>query len=184
VTDDEVVERLLLGIDAYDRDGGLVYDEIFREVHDRIASNGDAGKIDIAAIAVWKRSAQGAWTGPLLGRPEAEVRAATSQAFSAEDDRAALGSLAVLPGYERQEALPTALLCAYDPVRYAVMDRRALAALASLGLGVGRTRGMTLRYLAQVRELRDQLADVRPGTTARDVDKGLFMVGEGLVLRR
>lgn len=133
---------------------------------------------------MWKRSAQGAWTGPLLGRPEAVVRAVTRQAFSAEDDQAALRSLAVLPGYESQEALPTALLCAYDPARYAVLDRRALAALASLGLGVGRTRGVTLRYLAQVRRLRDQLADARPGTTARDVDKGLFMVGEGLITRR
>ncbi|MGI8683148.1 MAG: hypothetical protein ACR2JO_13670 [Mycobacteriales bacterium] len=39
------------------------------------------------------------------------------------------------------ESARSALLAAFDPVRYAVMDRRARAALDVLGFGVGTSGG-------------------------------------------
>ncbi len=175
---DEARHRLIETIDAYDTPTGLIYDEIFHEVHDRIERSGDAGKIDIAAITFWKRSGQGKWIGRLLQVPETEVRAATRQAFQAKTDQAALEALAVLPGFKQKEAISTALLCAYDPTEYAVLDRRALSALNTLGYGVGKSLGMTLRYLDTVRALRDDVRTIRPGTTARDLDKALYVLGK------
>ena len=169
-----MLNRLLEAIDAYD---GETYDEVFREVHDRIASSGSAGKMDIAAITFWKRSGQGAWIKDLLNVPEETVRTTTAAAFAAADDGAALDALAVLPGFHRKEAIATALLSAADPQNFGVMDRRTLQALAALGRGVGTSRGLTLRYLTAVRDLRDELATVRPGLTARDIDKGLYVLG-------
>lgn len=176
---EELLPRLTSAIEAYDAHPGPVYDEIFHEVNDRIRRSGDAGKMDIAAITVWKRSTQGRWMKGMLRTPEADVRAATRAAFAKakESDLDALRALAVLPGYEGMGPLATALLCAADPEHFGVMDRRAHKALDLFGLGVGRRRGMTLRYLERVRELRDELRPSRPGTTARDVDKGLFMLG-------
>lgn len=171
-------QALVHALEVYDTPAGSVYDEILHEVHDRIARAGDAGKVDIAAITFWKRSGQGSkWISALLQRPESEVRAATRAAFAADDDGQALAALAVLPGFKQKEAMSTALLCAYDPMNYPVMDRRALKALDAIDHGVGRHRGMTLRYFTTVRELRDALTTERPGTTARDVDKALYVLG-------
>jgi len=173
----EGAKRLLEAIDVYDRDPGPLYDEVFLEVHDRIIESGSAGKIDIAALAVWKRSAQGAWITGLLSRPEAQVRTSTAAAFAAPDDISALRALSGLPGYAAQGALATTLLTAYDPNRYAVMDDRALLALDRLGTPVSRSRGVTLRYLSTVRALAEALRPRRPGTSPRDVDKGLYVLG-------
>ena len=169
--------RLLEAIEVYDRDTGPLYDEVFLEVHDRIAETGSAGKLDIAALAVWKRSAQNAWVTGLLSLPETHVRATTAAAFAAQDDLGALRALGVLPGYAAQGPLATAILTAYDPNRYAVMDDRALLALERLGISVSRSRGVTLRYLSAVRALVDTLQSRRPGVTPRDVDKGLYVLG-------
>jgi hypothetical protein len=172
------LERLSAAIDAYDEQGGKVYDEVFVEVQKRIAASGCAGKLDIAAITVWKRSAQGSrWIGRLMSESEGRVREVTRAAFAAKGDGAALNALAVLPGYESQGPLATALLSAYRPADFGVMDRRARAGLKSLDRGVGTSKGMTLRYFKKVRELRDDLAALRPGVTARDIDKGLYVLG-------
>jgi hypothetical protein len=168
--------KLLEAIDRYDA-ANPFYDEVFIEVGDRVRSAGEASKSDIAVITFWKRSGQGSWIGELLAIPDEQVRSATREAFGLEDDAAKLNAMSDLPGFASQEAIPTAVLCAYDPVDHAVMDRRALAALADLGLGVGTERGKTLRYLARVRAMRDQLRGQRPALTARDVDKGLFVFG-------
>lgn len=105
------------------------------------------------------------------------MRETTKAAFAAATDAEALRALATLPGFASKEAIPTALLAAFDPVRYAVMDRRARAALDVLGFGVGTSRGLTSRYLERVRELRDQIRPTAPTITASDVDKGLWVLG-------
>jgi hypothetical protein len=170
-------ERLLAAIDAYTEAGGHAYDELFVQVQRRIAASGSAGKLDVAAITFWRRLAQGSWIGDLLRMSEGSVRRATGCAFTAADDRGALRALAELPGFDAQGPLATALLCANRPYDFAVMDRRAKAGLKSLGRGLGTSRGMTLRYFRKVRQLRDELATLRPGLTARDIDKGLYMLG-------
>ncbi len=136
-----------------------------------------ASKSDIAILTFWKRSGQGAWTGRLLSLPDFEVREATRIAFSAETDSAALDALSSMPGFRAQDAIATALLCAFDPARFAVMDWRARAALDRLGLGIGDGRGRTLRYFERVRAMRDSLDSARSGITSREIDKGLFVLG-------
>jgi hypothetical protein len=172
-------EDLLAAIDDYDEKHHH-YDDVFREVQDRIAQHGEAGKLDLAALTLWKRSAQGAWVSSLLHTDEKSVREATRRAFEASDDLQALGALAVLPGFASQAAMATAVLAAHCPREYGVMDRHALKALTAYGRDVGRSRGQTLRYLDAVRVLRDDLAAVRSGITARDVDKGLYVYGRRL----
>lgn len=171
-------QQLLDAAGRYEKDHPY-YDEVFAEAGDRIRREGEASKADIAVITVWKRSAQGAWTGNLLALPDNQVRGTTRGAFGSEGDLAKLDALSPLPGFASGEAIPTALLCAHDPVDYAVMDWRARAALADLGLGLGKSGGAkrTLRYLARVRAVRDVLRRQRPALTAREVDKGLFVLG-------
>lgn len=169
-------KRLVDAMNAYD--ANVFYDQTFYEVNARLRSSGEAGKLDIAGITFWKRVRTGSWVKPLLRTPEKEVRAATSEAFgfaSMRDDGAALGALAVLPGYGNHGALATALLCAWDQDHYAVMDVRAHRALELVGHGVTSRRAVP--YLQRVRELRDDLRLHRPETTARDVDKALFIMG-------
>lgn len=132
----------------------------------------------MAALITWKRAGQGAWVKPLLATPEEQVRAVTRTAFVADGDRAVLQALADLPGFKQQAAMATALMAAYDPQEWGVLDSRACITLADLGRPVGNQRGKTLRYVATVRGLRDELAERRPGIIARDVDKGLFVLGE------
>lgn len=56
------------------------YDAVFWEVRGRIQEHGYARKLDLAALACWKRSAQGAWVSDLLAMPESKVREATASA--------------------------------------------------------------------------------------------------------
>ena len=115
---------------------------------------------------------------PLLRTPEAEVRAATGSAFGAiGDDARALGALSALPGFKTMAALATVVLSAFDPVELGVMDDRAFTGLEIIGLSIERGWGETVRYLVRLREIRDCLRQHRAEVTARDVDKGLFILG-------
>lgn len=169
-------DELLRAIEQYDRDDPY-YDEVFCDTSRRIRQRKEASKADIAAITFWKRSAQGAWTGKLLALPDQHVREVTREAFAADGDAAKLRALAPLPGFKGQNAIPTALLCAFDPAEFAVMDRRAHNALGRWGLGVGQQRGVTLRYLKRVRAIREHLRPQREEIMSREVDKGLFVLG-------
>lgn len=170
-------EDLLTAIDEYPVRTGDHYDEVFDATSKGIQRAQAAGKADIAALSAWKRSAQGRWLGELMARPESSVRETTRQAFQATGDAARLRTLADLPGFRRRGPIATLLLCAFDPSEYGIMDRRALAALDELGLGVDRSRGMTVRYLAHVRLIRDELRARRGDVTARAVDQGLYVLG-------
>lgn len=174
---DETRTRLLNAMDEYAFIAGGHYDEVFEEIQSRISSCGSAGKLDIAGVACWKRSAQGAWLGDLNAVGESQVRAITAEAFAAVSDGEALRVLAALPGFASQEAIPTALLATADSYRWGVMDRRALTALADLGYPVNRSRGLTVRYLEEIREIRDCLSTADRPIMARDVDKALFVLG-------
>jgi len=181
------VSQLLDAIDVYETN--CEYDSVFCDVHDRLAAAGAAGKLDIAALVFWKRAAQGKWVKKFLSTPEETVLAATRAAFAAAQDGSALVELAVLDGFKTMGPIATTVLCAFNPDHWAVMDRRALRGLTRLGHGLPRRRrGRTVAYLRRVRELRDCLRRAampserwrqrQPGITARDVDKGLFVIGK------
>lgn len=169
-------DDLIAAMDSYP----VLYDEVFFQVNERLKESGEAGKLDIAAITFWKRvRPTRRWVEPLMLKRDVDVRAVTREAFaSGRHDRAALRALAALPGYGNQGPLATALLCAWDPEHFAVMDVHAHNGLKMLGLGVDRGSGEAIRYLEQARKLRDELRPDRPRTTARDVDKGLYLLGK------
>lgn len=171
-------EDLLAAIDECAVRAGDHYDEVFDDTSRGIRDAQEVGKADIAALAAWKRSAQGRWIGELMARPDSSVRETTSRAFQASGDVARLRALADLPGFRRQGPIATLLLCAFDPNAYGIMDRRALAALDEVGMGVHRSWGMTVRYLERVRAIRDELLCARRNPlTARHVDQGLYVLG-------
>jgi hypothetical protein len=174
---DADAERLLAAVDAYDT-GDNRYDEVFTEIGQRITGAQEAGKLDLAALITWKRAGQGKWIKRLLATPEIRVREVTRKGFAAEGDGAVLRALRDLPGFASEGPIATVLMTAYNPREWGVLDSRACDALADLGRPVGNQRGKTLRYLTTVRWLRDELTPRRPGITARDVDKGLFVLGE------
>jgi len=165
--------RVLAAIDAYDATGSF-YDQVFAEIGQRIRDADEAGILDLAALILWKRSGQGSWVKDLLSTPEREVRAITREAFAVSGDASVLGTLAALPGFKSEGPIATALMAARDPHDWGVLDVRATNALRSVGRPIGNKRGKTLRYLAEVRRLRDDLARERPGMSAREVDKGLW----------
>lgn len=167
------LDRLLVAIDDYD----LRYDQVFDETGARLRERGEAGLADVCVLVAWKRATQGAWMKDLLVTPDAEVRARTHDAFAATGDQERLDALAPLPGFGNKYALATVVLCAHDPVNYGVLDRRAIEGLRRLGRPVAGGRGITLRYLDRVREIRDLARVGRPGLTARNIDQGLWVIG-------
>jgi hypothetical protein len=165
--------RLLDAIDAYNLNSST-YDEVFLAISDRINDDREAGKLDLAALILWKRSGQGSWVKDLLATPEGRVREVTREAFATAGDLPVLRALESLPGFKSHGPIATALMAAKDPYDWGVLDVRAINALASLGRSIGPSRGKTLRYLTEVRRLRDDLATERPEITAREIDKGLW----------
>jgi hypothetical protein len=85
------------------------YDEVFREVQQRISNAGSVGKADIAMLTFWKRlRADTRWVMTLLGRPDSEVREITGPAvLAARTDEVieaagrAREMLRPLPGFAR-----------------------------------------------------------------------------------
>lgn len=165
-----------------------VYDELLHEVSDRVDRCGSIGKADIGALLFWKRlQANTPWAGRLQLMPEARVRDVTAAAVAAvRDDRVGTAeaagrgraALSSLPGFDRGDALASALLLAAAPSRMAVYDRRAQMALGLLGLSLTAARGRYGRYMGMVEQMRDEVS-IGTGEpwTARDVDLALFQMG-------
>jgi hypothetical protein len=172
--DEEVVKRLLDAMDQYEP----YYDEVFWEVSSRIRDQGEAGKLDMAALICWKRSGQGHWASDLMELPDTEVRKRSHAALTPRmADQERLDVLATLPGFKAKSAIATAVLACNDPAEFGVLDRRALDGLRRIERPIIRGRGETLRYLVRLRELRDLASIARPGVTARNVDQSLWLVG-------
>jgi hypothetical protein len=106
------------------------------------------------------------------------VENVTRSAFQdGASDEERLSALSQLPGFYTWKgreggAIPSTLLCCWDPENYAVTDvrvREELARLGSLATGVR-------EYFEEARAIRDRARELRfkLDATARDVDKGLF----------
>jgi hypothetical protein len=118
------------------------YDDVFREVQQRIDGAGSAGKTDIAMLTCWKRlRTDTPWVAELLGLPDSEVREVTTLAVlvarsgdvveAAGEAREMLRSL---PGFARGTAVASAVLTAASPTRLAIYDKRARRGLQNSGL--------------------------------------------------
>jgi len=174
-------DELLRHIDAYPAD----YDEVFDQVGDRLSQNGYATKCDIGALVLWKAMSPISFAKELNGKPDREVQKASREAFAQrpfdiEHDSERLDALALIPGMKHWRnwgALASTLLAAFGPVEFGVFDTNAHSALThTRKLGICKDIRLP-EYFGVLRELRDELRDVRPGVTARDVDKGLFQWG-------
>ena len=172
--DDEVVGRLLKAMGQY----GPYYDEVFWQINAHICEQGEAGKLELAALICWKRSGQGHWVSDLMELPDAEVRERSRAALATGlTDQQRLDFLAPLPGFRSKSALATAVLACNDPDEFGVLDWRALEGLQRIDRPIKRGRGETLRYLNRVRELRDLTRGSRRSVTARNIDQGLWFIG-------
>jgi hypothetical protein len=184
------VQRLIEARAAHEELGLATYDEVIREVADRIDEAKSVGKIDVGALLFWKRlRADTKWVREFMTTPENEVRAVTRRTVAAARDgstllaeasREARASLSELPGFGVGDALASAVIFACAPDRMAVYDRRAHQGLRKLnGVDVGDRPGRYGRYMAQLASLVDAVNAV--GSEARwvprDVDLALYVIG-------
>lgn len=108
-----------------------VSDEVFSEVRSRLVTHGAATKLDLAALVFWKHINNAPWMTKLLKVPDTAVRIATAAAFAPGlSDEERVAALGPLPGFGGGRAIASTLLAAWDPERYGVYDRLALAAKA------------------------------------------------------
>jgi hypothetical protein len=164
------------------------YDDVFREVQQRISAVGSAGKADIAMLSFWKRlRADTRWVPRLLELPDSRVREVTGPAVVAAQDGDASEAagqaremLRPLPGFASGTALASALLTAASPTRLAVYDRHARKGLEEVELELtGKPPLFYARYMRQIQRCRAEAADAGHRWSARDVDLALFMLGGG-----
>jgi hypothetical protein len=162
------------------------YDEVFREVQQRISNAGSVGKADIAMLTFWKRlRADTRWVMTLHGRPDSEVREITGPAVLAartEEVIAAAGRaremLRPLPGFARGTALASAVLAAASPTRLAVFDKPARRGLQKVELQLAdNAPAFYASYMTLIEQCRAEAADAGHHWSARDVDLALYMLG-------
>jgi hypothetical protein len=162
------------------------YDDVFREVQQRISADGSAGKADIVILSFWKRlRADTPWVMKLLQWPDADVRKVTGRAVAVvgrgdviEAAGDAREMLRELPGFGRGTALASALLTAAAPARLAVYDKRARSGLQKVELELtDRAPRFYARYMALIEQCRAEGADADYRWSARDVDLALWILG-------
>ncbi|MBC2904313.1 hypothetical protein [Streptomyces cupreus] len=162
------------------------YDEVLHEVAERAERVGSVGKMDIAALLVWKRlSAQTRWVSVFMSLPDTHVRAVTERAVAAVRDTALPRSEAArlgrailadskMPGFRKGDALASAVLTAAAPTRMAVYDERVQRSLDALGLPLTREPGRYGRYMQLLDDLLAHGGAHAGGWTARDLDTALY----------
>jgi len=171
----------------YTADTSTYYDEVLLEVSKRFAEVGSLGKADIGSLLLWKRlRADTKWAKGLMNTPDQEVRVATANAFlfandgqldvpaAAKEARRALGSV---PGFTTGDALASAVIVAAAPKRMAIYDRRAHHGLSLLKIKLTNGRGRYSRYMHEVQNLIELLAEHDETWTAREIDQALFTLG-------
>lgn len=175
----------------YDRETSAAYDEVLREVSERIHESGSVGKMDVGALLFWKRlRADTRWASGLNSLLESEIRQVTADVVSAVNDhdlsipaaaQSGRAGLSGLPGFSAGDALASAILMAAAPYRMAVYDRRADQGLQMLlGVHLGSAPRRYARYMAQVEALMVAVNDRDPDALwiPRDVDLALFVLGK------
>lgn len=172
----------------YDKIASSHYDEVLHQVTERIAESGSVGKLDIAALTTWKRlNASTTWVKDLMALPDSAVREQTKSAVNiarqtpdvVEAADLARRELGGLPGCgSASGAMPSAILTAAVPDRFAIYDRRAHAGMNRLGILLqNKNFGLYARYMGQVEGLRAELQAHGLDWTARDVDLALYQLG-------
>lgn len=162
------------------------YDDVFREVQQRISAMGNAGKADIAVLSFWKRlRADTRWVPRLLGLPDSEVRDVTGRAtvVARDSDASATAGqareiLRALPGFAQGTALASALLTAASPDRLAVYDKRAHKGPRRVELDLPDEPPLFYaRYMRLIEQCRAEAEGAGRRWSTREVDLALFILG-------
>lgn len=172
---------------AYQAETSPHYDEVLHQVSKRVRDSGSIGKVDIGALLFWKRlRANTPWVSRLMAMPDASVRESTALVVTSVNDPSlstpeaaarARGLLSRLPGFDKGDALASALLLSAAPTRMAVYDRRAQAGLGMLWLPLSAKAGRYGRYMALVESIRATASAHGVQWIARDVDVALYRLG-------
>ncbi|MFE2159875.1 hypothetical protein ACFW9M_18890 [Streptomyces lydicus] len=184
VLSDDQWHTLVAARAAYASTVSEFYDETFWCVSHRGQATGSFGKVDIGALLLWKRlRADTVWVGELMALPDNHVREVTAASVNAVRDtslsrmsaaKSGRAALATLPGFRTGDALASALLTAAAPERMAIYDRRAHAALHTLGITVGHAPGRYGRYMDAIDQLLAHGPRPTRTWTARDMDIALY----------
>jgi hypothetical protein len=184
------IETLVQAHNSYPNyEDGHPCDEVLVEVQTAVEQSGSIGKSDIGALMLWKRlNLSTRWTRALNNMKDQEVREITRAAIVLARNpavpvpdaaKAAREALVNLPGCRSGQAIASTILTAGVPKCMAVYDHRAAAAL--IGLGCPDPNGDYTRYMATLGALVDEVNNARKlGWCPRDVDKALFVLGDGL----
>lgn len=185
---EENIDALVFAHSQY-HDHATNYDEVLHQVSKNIDSAGSIGKLDIGALAFWKRiRANSPWVRALMEWSDDDVRVTTKNAVehardlskstpcAAAEDRSALSPI---PGFRNGDAMASALLLAAAPCRMAIYDRRAKAGLEQMGFSIKTGKGHYGRYIQLVEEICSVVnARRNKEWISRDVDIALFQMGK------
>lgn len=157
------------------------------QISDRAGETGSLGKLDVGALAAWKRlRCDTKPMGELMARSDSEVRQHTAQAGKAARDesisvaeaaRQARLALSPLPYFRTGDAIASAVCFVAAPRPMAVYDRRAHRGLELVGLSLSNRPGRYGLYTGLLEDCRRELPEAGQDWSARDVDLALFRLG-------
>jgi hypothetical protein len=156
------------------------YDEVFDEVHHRMRRQHHATKLDLNALATWKRVRTTTWAGDLNLLPQSTVVNATKGAFARGiGDHSRVNALSDIPGFRARGAVTSALLAAWDPTLYGVLDKNARRARSKVvASGCLCSWYDLVTYEEHLRLLAGELSTHETTWIPRQVDMALYVLGK------
>lgn len=184
----ERAEKLLKAAADHSRSSTAAYDELLAQVSARAEAARCLGKLDVGALAAWKRlRCDTPWMARLMSTSDSEVRQQTGLALTAARNEdvdvptaanAARAALKPLHGMRGGgDALASAVCLAIAPERLAVYDRRARKGLTQVELYLTEGVGRYGRYMCLLEQCRSELAEQGHAWSARQLDLALYYLG-------
>jgi hypothetical protein len=179
---------LLEGAMATVRKFSPSYDDVLREVSSRINTSGSVGKLDIAALAFWKRVRTSSWAESFLTLAEARIRKVTAPAVVAAREPDIIAAclqarelLRELPGFGTGSAMASVVLTAIRPSGLAVYDRNANDGLKAIELDLADDElHHYAEYMRRIEQCRAEARAVRGHQwSAHEIDLALYVLGQG-----
>ena len=173
----EVRSDLMKSISTYPQ----FYDEVFIEVGTRMRTNEFISKVDISALAAWKRlNLNAKWMESLQETRDSDL-IQESRSLLARDlparERIRRFWHSGIPGFSSGTfALASTVLAAWDPLNFGITDRRAREGMTELGCSCGSRINRYSTYLTHLQFIRDEMNSDSPDSTisCRNVDMMLF----------
>lgn len=173
----KVRDDLMKSISTYPK----FYDEVFMEVGSQMRTNEFISKVDISALAAWKRlNLNAKWMESLQEMRDSDL-IQKSRSLLVRDlparERVRRFWQSGIPGFSSGTfALASTILTAWDPLNFGITDRRARDGMTELGCSCGPRINRYSIYLTHLHFIRDQMNSDSPDLTisCRNVDMMLF----------